>query len=260
MVLIGSGNFKWSRVQDKKAFCPWAKSWPTYLSCSSSWGWAALWATLHWFQMKSFLPLRLSVVTRQSRDYWYQTGVFTWPMFGEPGQKEKGWRRTIGYIHLKLKENSSQKQDGGRMYVTLFQVLTDSVASWKSWRSDWRGFSFLLCFTPRKRWAVWKEHRFKLLYSDNHIWISVIVFSCRVRPCGSFGPSARPSRFVTNWVCSTRSRTLTDRRIAMATRTATTPLRQVHKNTHNTHCRTDKDSAGTGNRTTTDWATGFCVV
>lgn len=169
---------------------------------------------------------------------------------------------TNNRVHPPKVKGELQSKTGRRSYVcdTVLSSNWLCSQSWKSWRSDWRGFSFLLCFTPRKRWAVWKEHRFKLLYSDNHIWISVIVFSCRVRPCGSFGPSARPSRFVTNWVCSTRSRTLTDRRIAMATRTATTPLRQVHKNTHNTHCRTDKDSAGTGNRTTTDWATGFCVV
>lgn len=51
----------------------------------------------------------------------------------------------------------------------------------------------------------------------------------RVRPCVLCGQWARRSRFVINWVCSTRSRTQTDRRTATARRTATTPLSQVHK-------------------------------
>lgn len=49
----------------------------------------------------------------------------------------------------------------------------------------------------------------------------------RVKPCVSFGPSARLSRFVTNWVCSTRSRAPTDRRTAAARRTPAIRLSQV---------------------------------
>jgi len=62
--------------------------------------------------------------------------------------------------------------------------------------------------------------------------LSCAFLSPRVRPCVLFGRSARRSRFVINWVCSTRS--TTDRRTE--TRTAATPRSQVHQHTQAQSC------------------------
>lgn len=55
------------------------------------------------------------------------------------------------------------------------------------------------------------------------------LWFARVKPCASFVPWARLLRFVTNWVCSTRSIVQTDRRTAAARRTATIRLPEVQR-------------------------------